>query len=295
MDQHHVPQFLLRAWGDGNPNGKVVAFRLDLAEVTSRSLAPRSTGYETDAWTLTSPIVAGEDEYVIETKTMQSVDDDAAKVRAKLMAKGVQSLTAEERCDWARFLTSLRARQPVFVEKIKSVGKSELLSHLAADPDQYLAIVGADDPPTLIEWAEKRVPGLIENFGLTNYPSLIDHADLVTKIINLRWLLLDVGKARYELLLSDNPCISIGKIDDPEVVITLPISPTRVFVACGGAQTAQNFIRAHPDKLVMLANESAINQASKRVYARTEDPGRFIENRVTKLRRERALHVAAKS
>ena len=288
MRHHYVPQFLLSAWAEGNTDGKFVEFRLQLPDVPTRRRGKKETAFKYDLLALSEPEVGGISQQAIETKLMQRVDTDAALVRTQLIEQGASGLSVSDRCDWARFLISLNLRQPQFVEKnIRAKGTADLLQVLESDPEQNQWLAGLDDPPTLVEWVRKNQPGLIEDFGLTVVPGVIDNRVGGEKLINLGWIVRDLSPAKNELILGDKPLISIGKLDAPSFALVLPMSPTKLFVACRANGTIRAIESARPDVLVARANESSIEGASRWVYARTEAPGRFIRNRAAILNRIR--------
>ncbi len=217
----------------------------------------------------------------IETDLMSRIDNYAAPVRVKMEQHGLKSLSTTERQDWVRFLMSLKVRQPDAVSQIRMEGAHNLRQSLLSDPEQYEALAEEEDALTLEEWVEQHFPGLIENFGLSLFPKLVDNEKVGIKILGLHWWLWDFDTAKHELLLADNPCIFTGDIDAPELIVALPISPTKAFLATRGARTAERLRQQPPGTLVVRINESSVLQAHERVYARTDAPKRFIENRLT--------------
>lgn len=275
-------------WAADNVDGKLVEFRIRLPDVPFGRRVPRATGYVRDLLALSAPHVEGIEKQAIETKLMQAVDNDAARVRVELLERGTANLTADERCDWVRFLSSLRMRQPEFVSNVaKSGGTETLRQELARDLDEYTALAQAGYPPTLVEWVRQNRPGLIEDFGLTLYPKVIDDPVIGVKLINLNWMVCDLSSAKNELLLADNPLVSVGNLDAPTFVLALPLSPTKLFVACRAAATVRRFRTAEPKALVSRMNESSVERANRWVYARTVAPARFIRARVKWPRRLR--------
>ena len=66
------------------------------------------------------PVVAGLGQQAVEKHLLRRVDDLAAGVLRKLTTKGLAGLTLDDRCDWARFLMSLRLRQPAIVQQLRT-------------------------------------------------------------------------------------------------------------------------------------------------------------------------------
>jgi hypothetical protein len=280
MRHHYVPQFLLSAWCEGATDGKFQEFRLDLKELHTYRRVPKATAYQVNLYALTMPIVLGMSQQAVETHVLRQIDNDAARVRTKMVHQGLKSLSISERCDWVRFLMSLRIRQPDMVGKLKTESADHLRQTLASQPEQYEALAQENEMPTLEEWVEKNFPGLIENFGLSFFHELVDNRDVGTKILHLRWWLWDFSRARHELLLADNPCIFGGAIGAPELIVALPVSPTKAFLATRGDRTAAMLRGQDPKMLAMRLNESSVLQTRARIYARTLTPERFVKNRL---------------
>ena len=251
MRHHFVPKFLLGAWSEGASDGMFEEFLLNVNGLPTNRRVPKATAYQHNLWALTKPEVAGMSQQAIETDLMKLIDNYAAPVRVKMAQHGLKSLSITERQDWVRFLMSLRVRQPEIISQIWTEGAHNLRQNLLDAPEQYEALAEEDDAPTLEEWVEQHNPGLIENFGVSCIPKLLDNREVGTKILYLRWWLWDFGGAKHELLLSDNPCIFTGDIDAPELIVALPISPTKAFLATRGDLTAAKLLQQSPSTLVV--------------------------------------------
>lgn len=279
MRHHYVPQFLLRPWTEATPDDKLEVFRLDLPDLPSSRYAPKSTGFDNDLYALTKDVIAGMEKQAIETRFLKLVDNNAANVRNKLVNQGFKTLTPENKVDWARFLMSLRVRQPDIVNMLKQQSPEDLKATLNEQPEGYEELATKEDPSTLEEWTEKQYPGLIENFGLSFFHKLVDNPRYGDKILKMKWWLWDFNKAPYDLLLSDHPCIFTLGIDDPNCVIALPIHPKKAFFATQSDKVAQTLKQQSLKNLSMRLNESSVWQTRARIYARNESPRRFIKKR----------------
>lgn len=280
MRNHFVPQFLLSAWSEGASDGMFQEFRLDLENLPTYRRVPKATAYQDNLYALTKPIIAGMSKHAIETNLLKHIDNDAARVRAKMVHQGLKGLSIAERNDWVRFLMSLRIRQPDMVNKLKIDSTQTLLQTLGNQPEQYQALAEEDDAPSLEEWVEHNFPGLIENCGLSFFRDFVVNEEIGTKLLHLRWWLWDFSDAKHDLLLADNPSIFTGSIDAPELIVALPISPTKAFLATRGDRTATMLRQQDIKTLAVRLNESSVHQARARIYARTATPKRFIMNRL---------------
>ena len=278
MRNHFVPQFLLRQWIDDSDK-KLEAFRIDIKNLPSSRLAPSGTAYEDDLYALSKNQVAGMSKHAIEEKFLKIIDSNAALVLEKLCAQKLSELSADEMQDWARFLMSLRARQPEIITLILERSEKNFRKSLSDAPEEYKRLASKDEPQTLEEWTEKRFPGLIENFGLSFFHKLVDSTSIGTKILEMTWWVWDFTGLDNHLLLADNPCIFTKGIDDESLVIALPISPNKAFMATKSERVAELMRNQSAKTLLAKINESSISQAKKRIYARNESPRRFIANR----------------
>ncbi|RRN64981.1 DUF4238 domain-containing protein [Caulobacter sp. 602-1] len=277
MRNHFVPQFLQRPWTDSS--GELQVFRMKSGRFETYRQVPKGNGYLEDMLSLTRDKVAGMDKHAIEKVVLQSVDNDASKVRDKLEAGQLGVLTIEERSAWVRFIMSLQLRQPSTVLYLRSESEALLRKSLAEQPDEYDAIAMPGAPATLEEWTEKHFPGAIENFGLSFFHELLNDQGIGNKLLRLRWWVWDFSVCRHHLLLADCPCTFAGGIDNPNLAVILPISPTKAFMATRGELTADALRKADPKLLLGRLNDASTKQATERVFARDASPRRFIENR----------------
>ena len=284
MRHHYVPEFLLKAWADTSSDRMVEAFRLDLEELPSRRWAPKATGYEQDLYALTESSVAGIGRQVVETDFLQQLDDSAARVLRKLSTTGFSDFTEQDSVSWSCFITSLLSRTPEAIALIQEVGQTHINASLADKPEEYEAIANASDPPTLTEWLEAHLPGFIDNFGKLSLPAFITSPRLAEELLRMKWMLWDFSGQKNHLLLADRPCITTAGKDDSNFVLSLPIGPWKAFMAIKTERVASIMRSWDPKTLLMRMNESAVANASTRVYGRDASPRRFILNRLRSLR-----------
>jgi hypothetical protein len=284
MRHHYIPQFLLRAWAETMPDKKVETFRLDLPHLPSSRHAPKHTGYEENLYALTMPVIAGMEQQAVERHLLRHIDDLAASVMRKLTSTGFTGLTPGDRSDWTRFLMSLRLRQPSIIQQLRTESSEYLEASLTDNPEEYDALAGTGDPPTLVKWTKMKYPGLIENFGMSFFHKLINNPEVGEKILRMKWWLWDFTREQNDLLLADHPCIFTKGIDDPELVIALPIGPRKAFMATKSDHVAAIMRRQRPKDLLTRMNESSLDQARVRLYALDTSPRRFICNRLVRRR-----------
>ncbi|MCY4420211.1 MAG: DUF4238 domain-containing protein [Gammaproteobacteria bacterium] len=125
-------------------------------------------------------------------------------------------------------------------------------------------------------------PGLLDNFGMMCLGHFTSTSKIGDKILRMNWGLCNFKDLKYHLLLADNPCIFTENIGHPDLMIMLPVTPRQTFIATNTNRVANIISEQHPKNLLMRINESSLNQARKRIYARDTSPRCFIFNRITK-------------
>ena len=280
MKHHYVPQFLLKAWTRATNDRKVEAFRLDLPNLPSKRLSPRHTAYECDLYALTEPNVVGIEHQEVETGFLQKVDSNAASVMKKMTKTGLRELTPVDRYNWVVLLMSLKARTPEGMDLIGTHGPRHLKASLAANPEEYDALSESSDPATLEEWTERNVPGLVDNFGMLSTDKLMSNPEVVKELLGMQWVLWDFDRQENQLLLADRPCIFTARWDSPNLVVALPVGPTKAFMLTKSKRAADSMRGLYPKELLKKINESSIRQAQRRIYACDQNARRFIQSRL---------------
>ena len=281
MKHHFIPRFLLKAWADTTKDGKVEAFRLDLKHLPSSRMSPKHTGYEDNLYALTESVVASVEQQAVEKRFLQRIDSDGAGVLRKLNATGFGDVEPHDASSWACFIRSLLLRSPEVASWLRSKAPDVLRASLDERPEEYDSIAESLDPTTLSAFVDSKWPNYTNNYGMMSLGSLICNQQSVRKLLDMKWWLLEFSNHRHHLLLADRPCIVATDIDDPEFV-ALPISPWKAFVATKTDRVARDIMYQRPKDLLRQINESSLNQAKQRIYARDASQGRFISNRLAK-------------
>lgn len=241
MRHHFLPQFYLRQWAV--QEGKLFYYhRVDpkIDKVAGDRVAPKAVGFRNALYTV-GPIskwqpLSESDREGFETKVMAKIDDDASKVHAKL-ANGVTSLTGAERHAWARFVNSLLHRHPDEMSRRDAFSR-DLGEHLLRD---WLA-------RGTLPGERKRIRRAMDGINIANLATTLSRSKMVEAIddatelgalLGMNWVLC-TGPQDNPFLTTDRPVLldrgflppfasSAG--NGPVRVVSLPISPTRLFLA----------------------------------------------------------------
>jgi hypothetical protein len=96
----------------------------------------------------------------------------------------------------------------------------------------------------------------------------------------MRWAVLDFSAAPKRVLTSDLP-VEMFNLKGSNGVLSLPISPTRVFVAVNEDATLLKLQRAQPRDLVCYINTYVVSRARRFVWAQDTSQERFISNKMS--------------
>jgi Protein of unknown function (DUF4238) len=108
------------------------------------------------------------------------------------------------------------------------------------------------DPPTFDDHIAQIDPLVPIKVEVNVIIKLIDHEQVGGYINNMFWDVIDVSAASYRLLTSDRPVI-LAQLKDPNGSVTMPISPTKLFVAVNDPRWIQRVKATKPRDTVARA------------------------------------------
>lgn len=278
IDHHYLPVFYLKQWA--NANGRIVRYHRPYREVVRGQITPSNTGYEPYLYTLEGyPLAARQ---AIEKEFMGPVvDGPAAEALRILLQRDKNKLTQERRTGWTRYLMSLRVRNPEMMTEISHEARSQLSRELLRNPAEYEALKRDSDPATLLEFVEKNAPLVLDNFGKTLLPALIDNRKIGEAIFQMKWWVIDFSSSAVSLLTSDRPFVMTAALAEDRCVIALPLGPRHAFFATRQNQLITGTLgKKGVTGVAKALNESIVTQAIKHVYGSDSSHLRFIEKRL---------------
>jgi hypothetical protein len=230
MDHHYLPQFYLRQWVT-EPDGRLWRYKLEPSGVVSeRRVAPRGTAFEPDLYAVrdAGPLFQQPDPHIVETQFFQQVDDRAANVLTKLLAGSVRDLNTEEMAAWAIFLNSLLERHGS-----KLAARDKRSPELADEVYQaFVARCPSTGGRARLETYLKNVDRdqLSRNMVREHMVKEIKSQELVDYFVSRRWLVVTIRPEDF-LITTDAPVvINCGKHAEPIVLLTVALSPEKLFI-----------------------------------------------------------------
>jgi hypothetical protein len=278
---HYIPVCYLKQWDAGD--GRLCEHKLIpvINTVQPRRTSPAGTGYEIDLYRIDG--VPEEIAQDFEKRFMHLVDTDAARALQKIIAGKTDNWPGELRSGWTRFIMSLLFRNPEAVATIRSHIVNMWDEGTEALQEDYAARRRAGDPDTFEEFLAKREPNAAQ-LGAANFPAeVIDNEKIGATIFGMNWSRIDLSKSKHQLLTSDRPIDMPLGLADAEAYISLPASPTILFVAAHSQDLADALRQAEATDVVKKNNKRIIQQARKYVWGATDSQLAFVQKHFGKL------------
>lgn len=264
-DHHHLPQFhfvpwenadhMVMRWGRVAHNGKL----------THQLKSPRGTAYITNLYA--RKLVHDDQVHAVESNVFGRLEDRAVVARDKILATGLDSLTNDERQTWGIYVNALAFRTPEALQMARNKAPYALDHMVEQLGHLYPALRGNNPEATAKEWLENHRAGELANAGLDAIVmNIVSGGWTVQRILALSWCTVDLSAATSRLLLSDRPLIRDNALQDPRVVLALPISPTTLWMACETEDVIAHLLRMQAQELVSATNSVSCLKAKQFVY-----------------------------
>jgi hypothetical protein len=270
---HYLPEGFQRGWA--NSNGQVVRYAVEHGgQVRGRHKAPAGVAWERDLYQ-----IPGEPDNwkaaKLETEFFSRLDHIAAELMVQMRLTGRPPADEHGRSAWISFLVSLLHRTPTHMRATASK-LGEMQRALMPDVErQYASIRGTADPKTFAEWEAAKAPDVVERVTLRIMMSLINTPRLGAQLINLRWTVIDLQSADYDLVLGDNPVILVP-LRATSGHVACPVGPCHLFVASSRQSTLESIRKVPARRLVRQVNRLQVERADGVVIASDESQSHFI-------------------
>ena len=259
---HFVPEFLLKPWAT---EGSLRGYWWDSRKgaLSCKRKGPDAFCFQVDLLTLSANKI-GRD--VLERLPFGHIDAAGAKVRDRLLTHGPESLSGDERCDFARLLLSLDGRRPATVAKLRAAGRG-MAEMLDSDPEILAALGerGLAEAPSI--YYERTTGVLLEDRALLRIQRLVDNREVGGRLINAHWHIVRLGPSDGSFVLADRPLIRVKAYDHPGAVWALPLTPKVAFVALNHLENLARIKRAPPRRFAKRTNVSSAGQAERFIFA----------------------------
>ena len=263
---HYVPKFLMKPWAseDGLLNG--YCWNTWKGRLECKQLGAKAFCFEMDLLTLNEH---DESPDVLERGFFGEVDTDGCTARDLLLQEGPESLSNDQRRDFAMLLLSLEARRPEVAQRLREDSPQELASNLNKDPILLRAMEAERLP--LLPSAFLPPPHTISEHMFIR---LVDNQNIGGRLINAHLRVVRLGPQDGTLILSDRPLVRLFGCDNPKAAWFLPLSPIAVFYA---AYSPINLEGVTPRRLAKCLNADSVRQAQNNVFCVDDSHNRLLE------------------
>jgi hypothetical protein len=272
---HFIPAFYLARWA--GLNDELIEWSRPHKKIVPMRRHPNATGYQNNLYTF--PGLLPESRQWFEERFLKSTDDHAAQALTRILRGRMHTLDDRRKSAWARFLMTLRFRHPDVVVEMRDQIATLWKNHDAFTRSPYAETRSPDDPETFGEYVAQLSPDADFRVQLDLLVAVMDNEQLGRRLVGMPWCVIDVSDAAYRLLTSDWPIeLSLGATPP---VVSLPLDPTRLFIASDDLSLFERLDRADPNTLVEHMNRYVVGSARRYVFSIDESQKRFIENHMS--------------
>ncbi len=275
-DHHFTPAFYLKQWA--NPSGKLIEYTRKGGKLISKPVGPRSTGYERDVYAF--PELPSNTTQYLEQVFFAYADQKASDALDNQLGITAVPWTSELISAWSRFMVGLHLRHPDAMPEMRAAAKKIWEGSGDDCQARYEAIRGAADPPTFDEYLALRDPDVAAKMRVNLIMTAFDNAIVCAHINQLAPAIIDVSASPNRLLTSDRP-VHLFNLKEQNGMVSLPISPTKLFVAMNDRANFDKLRNRPPRTIVAFANAYVVGRARRFVWARDTSQQRFVENRMS--------------
>jgi hypothetical protein len=277
-NHHFIPAFFLKQWA--GPDGKLVEYSIKHEKVIAKRVGPNATGYEYDLYAF--PDLPAETAQFIEQKFFDYTDRTASKALELHLANADRSAWSVELISaWSRFVIALHLRHPDAMPELRTAAQSVWDGSGIESQRRYEEMRKPGDPATFDEYIALRDPLVEMKMRVNLIIKSFDNDILGKHINNMRWAILDVSSAGKRLLMSDRSVV-ITYLNQQHGYITLPVGPTKLFLAVNDKRTLDIFRRMKPAEIVRNANKFNVTRARRFVWAHDEVQTLFVRKNMSK-------------
>jgi hypothetical protein len=280
-DHHFIPAFYLKQWED--PSGQIIEHKLIVNAQVGRKLVKKpigrdATGFERDLYAF--PELPPDAAQFIEQQFLAYADQKASDALDNHLGIAAHPWTSELVSAWSRFVIAIHLRHPDAMPELRQAAKQIWHASGMDYQGRYEAIRKPEDPPTFDEYLVLRDPLAPIKMHVNLIVKAFDNNIVGAHINRMTFAVIDLSASRHRLLLSDRP-VEIFNLKEANGLISIPISPTKLFVAANEDATFARLRRREPGDLVRHVNLYIVSRARRFVWAQDASQERFIANRMS--------------
>jgi hypothetical protein len=273
---HFIPAFYLRQWCDHT--GKLIEYTIKHGKLIPKPVGPGATGYEFDLYAF--PELPLDQSQFIEQKFFDYADRTAADALKLHLAGNAAGWTPELISAWSRFVNALHLRHPDTMPELRAGAQALWEGSGKASQTQYELIKQPGDPDTFDEYLARHDPLVPVKAKVKLIVKAFDNEIVGEHVNKMKRAVIDVSASPHCLLTSDRP-VGLFNIKDAKGMITLPISPTMLFVAVNDPRIFDHLTRRKPREIVGHVNTHLVTRARRFVWAIDQSQTPFIQKHMS--------------
>jgi hypothetical protein len=276
-DHHFIPAFYLGQWA--SRDNELVEYTIKHGKLIPKPVGPKATGFERDLYAF--PELPPEHAQHLESVFFNYADNTAAQALALHLTANAAGWNSELVSAWSRFTIGVHLRHPDVMPELREASGTIWDMSGPAYQAHYEEIRTPQHPATMDEWIATLDPLTRSKVQLNCIIKILDNEIVGTHLNAMKWAVVDASQSSDRFLTSDRP-VEISKLNDPGGFVSMPISPTKLFVAANREQSIENLRRIKPREIARHINTFIVSRARKFVWASDESQARFIENHMSK-------------
>jgi hypothetical protein len=276
IDHHFIPAFYLNQWA--GQNGKLIEYAIKNRKLVAKPIGPRGTGFESNLYSF--PELPAADAQFIEAEFFRYADQTAALALDIHLGKSARPWTNELLSAWSRFIIAIHTRHPDAMPELRAAAARIWNAGDEACQAEYERIRKPGDPPTFDEHIALIDPLIPVKARVNLIIRVFDNYIVGGQLNGMKWHTIDLSASSNKLLLSDRP-VQFHKLKDRNGFVSIPISPTKLFVAVNDAAALSHVRRTRPRDIVREVNLFTVSRARRFVWACDESAQQFVANRMS--------------
>jgi hypothetical protein len=274
-DHHFIPAFALAPWAV--KDSELVEHSIKHQKLIPKWVGPRGTGFVRDLYAF--PELPPEHAQHLESVFFNYADDKAAQA-LQLHIQNKAAWNDELVTAWSLYVIGIHLRHPDVIPELRAASGSIWDQSGPEYQAHYEKVRRRDSPATMDEWIATVDPFTRAKVQLNCIIKMLNN-EIVGTHLNSMWRsVIDVSNSPFRFLMSDRP-VEICRLKEPAGFVSIPISPTKLFVAANQERSIQNLGKVKPEEIVRHVNLFVATRARKFVWASDESQTGFIHEHMS--------------
>lgn len=125
--------------------------------------------------------------------------------------------------------------------------------------DSYAKVRRPDDPQSLRDYLDLQDSTLFQQSAFEIAKRMIRHRNVIHSITEMKWSIVHLDAASFELLASDRPVVMSPQLGLEDSHILLPIGARRLFIAVGSRERSRRLRSRTHDQLATMVNRAVVS------------------------------------